>query len=81
MTDKIHVIYGGARPLYEVIESEDEVSVTIRYAGDHKERIRLHRSGVAALVNALKDIKPAAQQLRTQAPPEHASAVTASASR
>ena len=58
MEAKTHVVYGGARALYEVIESGDEISVTIRYAGDHNDQIRLHRSGVAALVKVLRDIQP-----------------------
>jgi hypothetical protein len=54
--DKIHVVRGGARPVYEVIESEDEVSVTIRYAGDHKEKLTLLRSTVPSLADLLKEI-------------------------
>ena len=78
MTEKIHVIHGGARPLFEVIESDDEVSVVIRYAGDHKEQIRLHRSGIPGLVQVLKDIKPI-EHRRQQPLVEQASAVGASA--
>jgi hypothetical protein len=71
MKTKTHVVYGGARALYEVIESDDEVSVTIRYAGDHEDKIRLHRSGVAALVQVLKDVKPSDNHT-WQTPPEQA---------
>jgi hypothetical protein len=76
MKARTHVVYGGARPLYEVIESEDEVSVTIRYAGDHNDQIRLHRSGVVALVDVLKEVKPiSANGWHTL--PERAAAATA----
>ncbi len=54
--DKIHIVRGGARPVYEVIESADEVSVTIRYAGDHKEKLTLLRSTVPSLADVLKEI-------------------------
>jgi hypothetical protein len=54
--DKVHVVRGGARPLYEVIESADEVSLTIRYAGDHKEKLTLLKSTVPVLADVLKEI-------------------------
>ena len=54
--EKIHVVRGGARPVYEVIESADEVSVTIRYAGDHKEKLTLLKSTVPSLADVLKEI-------------------------
>jgi hypothetical protein len=54
--EKIHVVKGGARPMYEVIESADEVSVTIRYAGDHKEQLTLLRSTVPSLADLLTQI-------------------------
>ena len=56
MDDKIHVVRGGARPVYEVIESADDVSVTIRYAGDHKEKLTLLKSTVPSLAEVLKEI-------------------------
>lgn len=56
MDEKIHVVKGGARPVYEVIESADEVSVTIRYAGDHKEKLTLLKSTVPSLADVLKEI-------------------------
>ena len=54
--DKIHVVRGGARPVYEVIESADDVSVTIRYAGDHKEKLTLLKSTVPSLADVLTEI-------------------------
>lgn len=56
VNEKIHVVKGGARPVYEVIESADEVSVTIRYAGDHKEKLTLLKSTVPSLAEVLKEI-------------------------
>jgi hypothetical protein len=54
--EKIHVVKGGSRPVYEVIESADEVSVTIRYAGDHKEKLTILKSTVPSLADVLKEI-------------------------
>jgi hypothetical protein len=54
--EKIHIVKGGARPVYEVIESADEVSVTIRYAGDRKQQLTLLRSTVPSLAEVLKEI-------------------------
>jgi len=54
--EKIHVVKGGARSVYEVIESADDVSVTIRYAGDHKEKLTLLKSTVPSLADVLKEI-------------------------
>lgn len=56
MNDKIHVVKGGSRSVYEVIESADDVSVTIRYAGDHEEKLTLLKSTVPGLADALKEI-------------------------
>jgi hypothetical protein len=53
---KIHVVRGGARSVYEVIESADDVSVTIRYAGDHKEKLTLLKSTVPSLADTLSEI-------------------------
>lgn len=56
MSEKVHVVKGGARPVYEVIESADDISVTIRYAGDHKEKLTLLKSTVPSLADVLKEI-------------------------
>ncbi len=55
-SDKVHIVRGGARPVYEVIESADDVSVTIRYAGDHKEKLTLLKSTVHGLADTLREI-------------------------
>lgn len=65
MKEKIHVIHGGARRVYEVIESADEVSVTIRYAGDHKQQLTLLRSTVPDLAEVLKSIQREASEPKT----------------
>jgi hypothetical protein len=60
MEEKIHVIHTGLRPTCEVVEPADEVSVVIRYAGNHKEKLTLPRSVVPALAEVLAGIvKPA----------------------
>lgn len=56
VSEKVHVVRGGSRPVYEVIESADEVSVTIRYAGDHKQQLTLLRSTVPSLADVLREI-------------------------
>jgi len=60
MEEKIHVIHTGPRPTCEVVEPADDVSVVIRYAGNHKEKLTLPRSVVPALAEVLAGIvKPA----------------------
>jgi hypothetical protein len=70
--DKIHVVKRGARNVYEVIESADEVSVTIRYAGDHKEKLTLLKSTVPSLADVLKEIvRKSADTKASGASPRH----------
>lgn len=58
MPEKIHVIAAGSRLTYEVVESEDGLSVTIRHAEDHEDNIVLIRSVIPTLVNVLREISP-----------------------
>jgi hypothetical protein len=67
VNEKIHVVKGGARPVYEVIESADEVSVTIRYAGDHKSQLTLLRSTVPNLAAVLKEIQAKSEESKAAA--------------
>ena len=66
MEEKIHVIHTGPRPTCEVVEPSDEISVVIRYAGNHKEKLTLPRSVVPALAEVLAGIvKPASSKAKS----------------
>jgi len=56
MDAKLHVVHIGARPMYEVVEPEDGVSVVIRYAGNRKEQLTLLRCSVPALAEMLTQL-------------------------
>jgi hypothetical protein len=65
MEEKIHVIHTGPRPTCEVVEPADEISVVIRYAGNHKEKLTLPKSVVPALAEVLAGIvKPTSNKAR-----------------
>lgn len=71
MEEKIHVIHTGPRPTCEVVEPADDVSVVIRYSGNHKEKLTLPRSVLPALAEVLAGIvKPAIAKSKA-APPLH----------
>jgi len=68
MDEKIHVIHTGPRPTCEVVVPTDDVSVVIRYAGNHKEKLTLPRSVVPALAEVLAGIvKPAGAKSKAAA--------------
>jgi len=56
MDAKLHVVHFGARPMYEVVEPEDGVSVIIRYAGNRKEQLTLLRCSLPALAEVLRKL-------------------------
>ncbi len=54
MPEKIHTITAGSREVYELVESEDGLYLTIRDAANHDHQIRLTSSVVPILIQALK---------------------------
>ena len=56
MDEKVHVIRTGPRPVCEVVEPNDGISIVIRYAGNHKEKLTLPKAVVPALAEALAQI-------------------------
>ena len=61
MVERIHVIRGGSRPVCEVVEPDDQISIVIRYAGNHNEKLTLPKSVVPALAEVLSEIEPSSQ--------------------
>ena len=58
MAEKIHGISAGRHTLYEIVESEDGVSVVIREAENPDHQITLIRSVLPTLIEVLRGIKP-----------------------
>jgi len=56
MAEKIHSISAGSTRLYEVVESEDGLLVTIREAEDHSHKIELIGSVLPTLIEVLQEI-------------------------
>ena len=69
MDERIHVIHTGSRPVCEVVEPQDGISIVIRYAGNHKENLTLPKSIASALAEILSEINSARQNLRLNQPP------------
>ena len=61
MDAKLHVVHFGARPMYEVVEPEDGVSVIIRYAGNRKEQLTLLRCSLPALTEVLRKLSESSE--------------------
>lgn len=61
MDERIHVIRTGRRPVCEVVEPHDGISIVIRYAGNHKENLTLPRSVVPKLAEVLAEITAASE--------------------
>ncbi len=57
MSEEIHLIRAGSRPVYEVVVSEDRLLVTIREAEDHDHRVELISSVIPTLIEILRKIK------------------------
>ncbi len=55
-TEKVHPIMAVSSVAYEVVESEDGVTVWIRSADDHSRRVSILRSALPALIETLQRI-------------------------
>jgi hypothetical protein len=67
MNERIHVIRTGPRPVCEVVEPHDGISIVIRYAGNHKENLTLPKSVVPKLAEVLTAItSPSGTQTTTR---------------
>jgi hypothetical protein len=57
MPETVRVIRAGSHPVYEVVKSEDGLTVTIRSAENHEEKIDLMSSVVGTLINVLQEFR------------------------
>lgn len=62
-----HIVQFGSRPMYEVVEPEDGVSVVIRYAGNHNEQLTLLRCSLPALAKVLTEVLEVPQLCNSEA--------------
>lgn len=57
MAEIIRTIYAGRHPIYEVVKSEDGLTVTIRSAENHDHKIDLISSVVGTLIDVLTEFR------------------------
>ena len=57
MPKEVHTIYAGSHPVYEVVKSEDGLTVTIRLAENRNEKIDLMSSVIGTLIQTLKEVQ------------------------
>jgi len=55
--------HGAFHGVYEIVESEDGLYVTIRDAHNRERQVRLERSAIPALVGALRKIHPKGESI------------------
>ena len=53
-TEKVHPIMAGSSPAYQVVESEDGVTVLIRSANDHSKQVSIMKSALPMLIDILQ---------------------------
>jgi hypothetical protein len=61
MPEQVFVIAPGNTPIYEVVKSEDGLSLTIRSAANHDYAISMPSSAVDVLISALNEFKNSPQ--------------------
>jgi hypothetical protein len=54
----LNTIYAGARPVYEIVESEDGRTITVRSSDSPDNELRMLRTAVGALADALRKVGP-----------------------
>jgi hypothetical protein len=54
----LNTIFAGARPVYEIVESTDGLTITVRSAESPDNQLRMIRTACGALAEALKKIDP-----------------------
>jgi hypothetical protein len=57
MPEQVHVIAAGSRPVYEVVTSEDGLTITIREAENHEHKIVLLSSVLGTLIRTLQGLR------------------------
>jgi hypothetical protein len=62
MPEKIlNTIYAGSRPVYEIAESADGLTITVRSAESPDNQLRIIRTAVGVVADALMKIGPVAK--------------------
>ncbi|WP_243295294.1 hypothetical protein [Geothrix mesophila] len=58
MSDKVHTIYAGSHPIYEIAVVDDGLNVVIRSAEDPKRQIKIIGSCLSTLISTLQSALP-----------------------
>jgi hypothetical protein len=58
----LNTIYAGARPVYEIVESEDGRTITVRSSDSPDNELRMLRTAVGALADALRKVGPSVKR-------------------
>jgi hypothetical protein len=59
MPEIVHHILAGGNPVYDIVKSEDGLTITIRSSDDHTKKIDIISSAVGTLIKTLQEIKTA----------------------
>jgi hypothetical protein len=59
MPEIVHHILVGDNPVYDIVKSEDGLTITIRSSEDHTKKIDIISSAVGTLIKTLQEIKTA----------------------
>ena len=70
MPETVHQSFAGRHPVYDIVKSEDGLTITIRSSEDHTKKIDLISSVVGTLIDVL-------QKMKTQLEPARASGASA----
>ena len=57
MPEIVHQIFVGRHAIYDIVKSEDGLTITIRLSEDHTQKIDLISSIVGTLIDVLQKIK------------------------
>jgi hypothetical protein len=58
----LNTIFAGTRPVYEIVESEDGLTITVRSADSPDNQLRMIRTAVGTLADALRKIEPSGKR-------------------
>jgi len=59
MPEIVHQIVAGGHPVYDIVKSEDGLTITIRSSEDHTQKIDLISSVLGKLIATLQKIETA----------------------
>ena len=62
MPEKVlNTIYAASTPVYEIVESEDGLTITVRSVESPDNQLRMIRTAVGTLADALRKIGPSSR--------------------